>query len=65
MFEEDDVFENIFAAINVCPKLRDAKFYEDDILVSQVLMSKFIMMIACLLFMMIIVMKVALEECQL
>ena len=34
-------------------------------LVPQVLMSKFIMMKACLLFMMIILMKVGLEECQL
>ena len=34
-------------------------------LVSQVLMSKFIMMIACLLFMMVILMKVGMEECQL
>ena len=33
--------------------------------VPQVLMSKFIMMIACLLFMMIILIKVGLEECQL
>ena len=31
MFEEDDVFENIFAAINVCPKIGDAMFNEDDI----------------------------------
>ena len=31
MFDEDDVFENIFAAINVCPKLGDATFNEDDI----------------------------------
>ena len=31
MFNEDDVFENIFAAINVCPKLGDATFNEDDI----------------------------------
>ena len=31
MFEEDDVFENIFAAINVYPKLGDATFNEDDI----------------------------------
>ena len=31
MFDEDDVFENIFAAINVCPKLGDAMFNEDDI----------------------------------
>jgi len=32
MFEEDDVFENIFAAINVCPKLGDATFNEDDVI---------------------------------
>ena len=31
MFDEHDVFENIFAAINVCPKLGDATFNEDDI----------------------------------
>ena len=31
MFDEDDVFENIFAAINVCPKLGDATFNEYDI----------------------------------
>ena len=31
IFEEHDVFENIFAAINVCPKLGDATFNEDDI----------------------------------
>ena len=31
MFDEYDVFENIFAAINVCPKLGDATFNEDDI----------------------------------
>ena len=30
MFDEHDVFENIFAAINVCPKLGDATFNEDD-----------------------------------
>ena len=46
-------------------KLGDAIFDEDDILVPQVLMRKFIMMIACLLFIMIILMKVGLEECQL
>ena len=40
-------------------------FDEDDIFVPQVLRSKFILMIACLLFMMIILMKVGLEECQL
>ena len=31
MFDEDDIFENIFAEINVCPKLGDATFNEDDI----------------------------------
>ena len=46
-------------------KLGDAMFDEDDILVPQVLMSKFITMIACLLFMLIMLMKVGLEECQL
>ena len=30
MFDENDMFENLFAAINVCPKLRDAMFNEDD-----------------------------------
>ena len=37
-------------------KLGDAMFDEYDIFVPQVLMSKFLLMIACLLFMMIIVM---------
>ena len=45
-------------------KLGEAMFDQDDIF-PQVLMSKFIMMKACLLFMMIILMKVVLEECQL
>ena len=31
MFDENDIFENIFAAINVCPKLGDAMFHEYDI----------------------------------
>ena len=31
MFDEDEIFENIFAGINVCPKLGDAMFNEDDI----------------------------------
>ena len=43
-------------------KLGEAMFDEDDIFVPQVLMRKFIMMIACLLFMMIILMKVDLER---
>ena len=37
-------------------KLGDAMFDEDDILVPQVLMSKFIMMKECLLYLMIMVM---------
>ena len=43
-------------------KLGEAMFDEDDIFSPQVLMSKFIMMKACLLFMMIILMKVDLER---
>ena len=46
-------------------KLGEAMFDEDDIFVPLVLMRKFIMMKACLLFMMIILIKVGLEECQL
>ena len=41
-------------------KLGEAMFDEDDIFVPQALMSKFIMMEACLLFMMIILIKVGL-----
>ena len=65
MFDEDDVFENIFAAINVCPKLGMLRLMKMIFLVSQVLICKFIIMIACLLLMMSILMKVGLEECQL
>ena len=65
MFDEDDVFENIFAPINVFPKLGDAMFNGDDIFSLPSLIFKFVMMIACLLLMMIILMKVGLEECQL
>ena len=43
-------------------KIGEAMFDEDDIFVPQVLMRKFIMMKACLLFMMIILMKVDLER---
>ena len=46
-------------------KLGDAMVDEDDIFFPQVLMRKIIMMIACLLFMMILLMNVGLEECQL
>ena len=31
MFDKDDIFENIFAAINVCPKLGDVVFNNVDI----------------------------------
>ena len=31
MFDEYEIFENIFSEINVCPKLGDATFNEDDI----------------------------------
>ena len=43
-------------------KLGDAILDEDDILVPQDLMFKFVIMIACLLFMMIIMMKVDFER---
>ena len=43
-------------------KLGEAMFDEDDFFVPQVLMRKFIMMIACLLFMMSILIKVDLER---
>ena len=31
MFDENDIFENIFSEINICPKLGDATFSENDI----------------------------------
>src|SRR3990170_231215 len=31
MFDENDMFENLFAAINIFPKLGDAMFNEDDL----------------------------------
>ena len=30
MFDENEKFENLFAATSDCPKLGDAMFYEDD-----------------------------------
>ena len=63
MFDEDEIFENIFAEINVCPKLGDAMFNEDDIFS----IPSFDMQ-SCYddsMPMMIILMKVGLEECQL
>ena len=46
-------------------KLGDAMFDEDVIFIPQVLMCKFVIMVACLLFMMITMINVGLEECQL
>ena len=43
-------------------QLGDAMFDEDDIFSPQVLMCKFVIMIACLLFMIIIMMKVDSER---
>ena len=65
MFDGDELFENIFAGITVCPKLGDAMFNEDDIFSLPSLVCKVVMTIACLVPMMIILMKVGLEECQL
>ena len=31
MFDENHMFENVFAALNVSPKLGDTMFNEDDI----------------------------------
>ena len=31
MFDEDEIFENIFSEINVCPKLGDDMLNEDDL----------------------------------
>ena len=64
MFDENDMFENIFSAINVCPKLGMLCLINMIFLASQVFICKFVM-IACPLLMMIIFMKVGLEECQL
>ena len=46
-------------------KLGEAMFDEYDFFVPQVLICKVVMMIACLLPMVIILMKVGSEECQL
>ena len=42
--------------------LGDAMFDEDDVFIPRVLMCKFVIMVACLLFMMIIMMKMDLER---
>ena len=61
-FDDDEIFENIFGEVNVCPKLGYDMFM--IFLASQVLICKVVTMIACL-FMMIVLMKVGSEECQL
>ena len=65
MFDEDDIFENIFAEINVWPKLGDATFNEDDIFSIPSFDMQSCYDEGMLLFMMIIFKKVGLEECQL
>ena len=46
-------------------KLGDAMFDEDDIFIPRSFDVKFVIMVECLLFKMIIMMNVGLEECQL
>ena len=65
MFDEYEMFEDLFAKNNACSKLGDALHNEYDPLIPSTFDKKIIMMIACLLFMMITMMKVGLEECQL
>ena len=65
MFDEYEIFENIFAEINVCPKLGMLRLMKMIFLASQVLICKVVTMIAFLLPMMIILIKVGSEECQL
>ena len=64
IFNEYDMFEDLFAGNNAGPKLGDASLNEYDPLIPSISIRKFIMMIACLLFMMITLIKVGLEECQ-
>ena len=64
MFGENDMFRIYFLQLMFVPILGMLRLMKMIFLVSQVLICKFIMMIACLLPMMIL-MKVGLEECQL
>ena len=64
MFDEDEIFENIFAEINFVPSLGMLCLMKMIFLASQFLICKVVMMIARLLPMMIILMKVGLEECS-
>ena len=65
MFDEYEMFEDLFAENNACPKLGMLCIMNMILLFLLLSIRKFIMMIACLLFMMITMMKVGLEECQL
>ena len=65
MFDEGDFFRIYLLQLMFFPSLGMLRLMKMIFLVSQVLICKFIMMIACLLLMMIILMKVGLEECQL
>ena len=60
MFDENDMFENIFAAINVCPKLGMLCYMKMIFLAFHVSICKVIMMRTKLLLMMIIVMTLML-----
>ena len=46
MLDEDDIFDNIFDAINVCPKLGMLRLMKMIFLASQVLICNLVMMIA-------------------
>ena len=65
MFDDDDVLRIYLLQLMFVPSLGMLRLMKMIFLVSQVLLYKVVMMIACLLFMMIILMKVGLEECQL
>ena len=65
MFDKDETFENIFAEINVCPKLGGATFSEYDIFSIPSFDMQSYYDDSMPLTMMIILMKVGLEECQL
>ena len=63
--DENDMFENIFLQLMFVPSLGMLCLMKMIFLASHVLICKVVMMIACLLPMMIILMKVGLEECTL
>ena len=65
MFDEDDTFRIYLLKLMFVPSLGMLRLMKMIFLASQVLIFKVVMMIACLLPMMIILMNVGLEECQL